>query len=110
MEEVERSEPSGEAADVLPSPRDLDRDMRAVEAAVAIAEREEAAMVLPRRASSAGDIPALRGAPASAPILICPVLTLPNTASLISTTCCATGCSLPAACLSVSVMPAACWC
>ncbi|KAK9825386.1 hypothetical protein WJX81_007825 [Elliptochloris bilobata] len=58
MEEVERSEPSGDMPGVLPSPRDLDRDMRAVAAAVEVAEREEAAMVLPRRASSACGTPA----------------------------------------------------
>ena len=57
MDEPERSEPSEDAPGALPSPRDLDRDMRAVAAAFAVAEREEAAMVLPRRASSAGSTP-----------------------------------------------------
>ena len=62
MEEVDRSNPSAEALGVLPSPRNLDHDMRAVAAAVAAAEREEAAMVLPRCASSAGGTPARLGA------------------------------------------------
>ena len=61
---MDRSDPSAEALGVLPSPRDLDLDMRAVEAAVAVAEREEAAMVLPRCPSSAGGTPARLGATA----------------------------------------------
>lgn len=64
MEEVDRSDPSAEALGVLPSPRDLDHDMRALAAAVAVAEREEGAMVLPRCVSSAGGTPARLGATA----------------------------------------------